>query len=40
VFGRSQLTDRVLIFSRDILVSLGVLNYLILLLKFSKKLEL
>lgn len=39
LFGRSQLTDRVLVFSRDILVSLGVVNYLILLLEFSKKSE-
>jgi SAM-dependent methyltransferase len=37
LFGRSQLTDGVLVFSRDLLVSLGVLDYLILLFKFSKK---
>ncbi len=39
MFGRSKLTDRVLVSSRDVLVSLGVLHYLILLLKFNKKLE-
>jgi SAM-dependent methyltransferase len=37
LFGRSNFTDALLVFSRDTLVSLGVLDYLIVLFKFSKK---
>jgi SAM-dependent methyltransferase len=37
LFGRSRLSDRVLVFSRDVLASLGVLECLTILLKFSKE---